>query len=137
MRDGSFESYSIGGDGFVEGVDKYMEDRKAKRFKPVALFRGPLATDENGKAVLNFDMPNYMGAVRFMVVAADQDRYGSRSKTVPVKTDLILSQSLPRVLSPGDVFQLPVTVITEKTRHRGCRCEAGNRRTGRCHRRQR
>ncbi|HQU74353.1 MAG TPA: MG2 domain-containing protein, partial [Calditrichia bacterium] len=103
--------FSIGG-GMMEAYrDSQMGDKETQRFKPVALFRGPLKTDNNGKASISFDMPNYVGSVRVMAVAARGNTYGSAQKTVPVKTELMAVTSLPRVLGPGDRFTMPATVF--------------------------
>ena len=106
-----FRLFSIGGemaDGYRESQ---LEPGKVQRFKPVSLFKGPLETDENGKAKVSFEMPDYIGSVRVMVVAANAGRYGSVEKTVPVKTELMVLPTLPRVLGPGDKFVVPVTVF--------------------------
>ena len=52
----------------------------------------------NWRAVVSFTLPNYVGSVRIMVVAARGNAYGSVEKTVPVKTDLMVLPTLPRVL---------------------------------------
>ncbi|MCB0616557.1 MAG: alpha-2-macroglobulin, partial [Phaeodactylibacter sp.] len=51
------------------------------------------------------------GAVRAMVVVADNGAYGSAEKTVPVKQPLMVLATLPRVLSPGEQLALPVNVF--------------------------
>ncbi len=105
-----FKLFSIGGD-----MDDYREDQmepeKEKRFKPVSMFQGPFQTDDRGRAKVSFRMPDYMGSVRVMVIAANGNRYGSAEKTVPVKTELMVMPTLPRVLGPGDRFMMPVSVF--------------------------
>ncbi|MCP4148323.1 MAG: hypothetical protein GY757_11285, partial [bacterium] len=102
--------FSIGG-----GSDDYRKSQeepgKVKRFKPVAMFKGPLQTDANGKATVTFKMPDYIGSVRVMVVTANGNRYGCTEKAVPVKTELMVMPTLPRVLGPTDKFRVPVTVF--------------------------
>ncbi len=115
MKGDPFHVFSIGGDAARlarEGGPKPKEDGKRRRFKPVALFKGPIETDDTGHASVSFTMPRYIGAVRTMVVAARQDTYGSADKTVPVKQDLMLLPTLPRVLHPGDHIVIPVTVFS-------------------------
>ena len=58
-------------------------------------------------------MPNYIGAVRTMVVAGDAktEAYGSVDKSVEVKKPLMVLATLPRKLSPGEKVTLPVTVF--------------------------
>lgn len=108
-----FKTFSIGGD------DDYRESQldpfeKKKRFKPVSMFKGPITTDNNGKATVSFEMPNYVGSVRVMVISADGDRYGTAEKTVPVKSDLIVLPTIPRALKPGDEFKIPVNVFATR-----------------------
>jgi len=107
-----FKTYSIGGDSFFDNARKdRLSPKKAKRFKPVCLFQGPIYTDENGYAKIEFKMPEYMGAVRIMAVSADGSRYGNVDKTVEVKQDIVLLATLPRVLAPGDKFSIPVEIF--------------------------
>jgi len=112
-----YKLFSVGGemamteDGFRSSQ---LGPKKAQRFKPVAMFKGPLKTDRNGYKKLSFKMPDYIGAVRIMVVAADGNRYGMSEKLVPVKTDLMILPTMPRVLGPGDSFELPVTIFAMK-----------------------
>ncbi len=107
-----FRTFSIGGGMDEEAYRKsQLTGGKKRRFKPVSMFQGPVQTDSDGKAVLEFTMPNYVGAVRVMAVSATGKRYGSAEKTVPVKTPLMVLPTLPRVIGPQDVFVTPVTVF--------------------------
>ena len=106
-----FKVFSIGGDLAARYRTSQMDDEKAKRFEPVALFKGPLSTDENGKASVQFEMPDYIGSVRVMVISAKGSKYGHADQTVPVKTDLMVLPSLPRSLGVGDQIVVPVTVF--------------------------
>ena len=108
-----FKTFSIGG-GLAEAED-YREDQldqqKAKRFKAVVMFEGPVMTDSKGRVKVKFKMPNYIGAVRVMVVCANKNQYGHAEKIVPVKTDLMVMPTLPRIIGPNDKIKLPVTVF--------------------------
>ncbi|MCD4817959.1 MAG: hypothetical protein K8S23_04650 [Candidatus Cloacimonetes bacterium] len=104
-----FKTFSVGGDSDYR--KQQLSPTKANRFKPVSLFKGPIQTDENGFARIDFEMPEYIGAVRVMVISANEERFGRTEKTVPVKNELMVLATLPRVLAPGDKFQLPVTVF--------------------------
>ena len=99
---------SIGGDGEIR---KAEQENRANRFKPVVMHLGPFELKKGKKANHTFTMPNYVGAVRAMVVAADQGAYGSAEQTVPVRQPLMVLATLPRVLSPGEELQLPVSVF--------------------------
>jgi uncharacterized protein YfaS (alpha-2-macroglobulin family) len=111
-----FRLFSIGGD--IDADDSYRSSQlsagKVQRFKPVSMFRGPVFTDENGYANISFKMPNYIGSVRVMVVSAKGNCYGKAEKAVPVKTDLMVFPTLPRVLSPGDRVVVPVSVFAQR-----------------------
>ncbi|MCR9249267.1 MAG: hypothetical protein NXI20_02545, partial [bacterium] len=111
--DDVFKTFSIGGD------EDYRESQldpfeKKKRFKPICMFKGPVSTDGTGKAKVSFEMPNYVGSVRVMVVGARGNTYSSAEKTVPVKSDLIVQPTIPRALKPGDEFEIPVNVFATK-----------------------
>ena len=104
-----FKTFSIGGG--IDGARAQADPERVKRFKAVSMFQGPLLTDEQGYAKLSFDMPEYIGSVRVMAVSARGKRYGHAEKTVPVKTDLMVLPTLPRVLGPEDTITVPVTVF--------------------------
>ena len=99
---------SIGGDEELNPDDK---KNKANRFKPVVQHFGPFHLKPGNKKTHDFVMPNYIGSVRVMVVAAHEGAYGKTEKTVPVKKPLMVLSSLPRVLSPTESMQLPISVF--------------------------
>lgn len=104
-----YKRFSVGGD-----MDAYrlgQQGEKVQRFKPVCLFKGPITTDKNGYSRVTFDMPNYIGSVRVMVIASDNNRYGITEKPIPVKTPLMIMPTLPRFIGSGDVVNVPVTVF--------------------------
>jgi len=85
---------------------------RANRFKPVVRFVGPFKLDRGGKASHEFTISNYVGSVRVMVVATDGEKsYGNAEQAVPVRKPLMVLATLPRVLSPGETADLPVTVF--------------------------
>ncbi len=98
---------SIGGDAaLVPGAQP-----QAMRFKPVVVHLGPFYLKKGGKAQHTINIPNYVGSVRTMVVAADKGAYGSTEKTTPVKKPLMVLATVPRVLSPGETLKIPVNVF--------------------------
>jgi len=101
---------AIGGDQYIENKDA----NSANRFKPVVQFLGPfnLKSGKTSEHVLT--MPNYIGAVRVMVVAGNKGSYGKTDKSVPVRKPLMVSATLPRVVGPGEKLKLPVTVFAMK-----------------------
>lgn len=112
---GSIEQiFAIGGDGNAAAG----KAKKANRFKPVVTVLGPFSLKTNSKKTHTIKMPNYIGAVRTMVVAGNtaDEAYGSAEKSVEVKKPLMVLASLPRKLSPGEKVTLPVTVFAMEPR---------------------
>ncbi len=103
--------FTVGGGLEADYRKMQVPDDDTKRFEPVSLFAGPLTTDENGSAEIRLTMPNYIGAVKVMVVAASGGRYGSGEKTLPVKAPVMVMPTLPRLLRPLDSIKIPVTVF--------------------------
>jgi uncharacterized protein YfaS (alpha-2-macroglobulin family) len=98
---------SIGGsEDLLNGNNK-----KAERFKPVVLFFGPFELAAGATNNIDFDMPQYVGAVRVMVVAGKNAAYGTAEKTVPVKGDLMVIQTLPRTIGANEAVSVPVTIF--------------------------
>ncbi|RAX57057.1 hypothetical protein CCZ01_07365 [Helicobacter monodelphidis] len=90
---------------------KQKGDENAERFKPVAFFISPTTSDENGEATFRFDIPNYMGKLRVMVVASQQELFGSAQKEVIVNAPVVMLPTIPRSLKVGDSFSLPIELI--------------------------
>ena len=100
---------SVGGDE-SGGVDESVH--KANRFKPAVKFLGPFPLKPGQTARHYIEMGAYIGAVRMMVIARKDDAYGETEKSVKVKKPIMVLPTLPRVLSPGETVQIPVTVFS-------------------------
>jgi alpha-2-macroglobulin len=108
---GKLESMlAIGGgdEGFGQG------ERKANRFPPLVRFLGPVTLKKGATNTHSIDIPQYVGAVRIMVVAGHAGSYGAAESSVTVKSDLMVLPTLPRVLSLGETVQFPVSVFNTK-----------------------
>jgi len=101
--------FAIGGDENIVAV----KNKKANRFKPVVTYLGPFELNAGQTQSHKITLPNYIGAVRTMVVAGNYqtESYGSAEKSVKVKKPLMVLASLPRKLSPEEKVTLPVTVF--------------------------
>lgn len=99
---------SIGGDGSEEPGS----GPKANRFKPMVRHLGPFVLEPGQARSHKVDVPNYIGSVRVMVVAHNNDgAFGNAEKTVFVRKPLMVLTTLPRVLGPGEEVNVPVTVF--------------------------
>jgi alpha-2-macroglobulin len=99
---------ALGGD---ESGEEGEEARKPRRFPPVVLFEGPFELKARETATHELEMPQYFGAVRVMVVAGRDGAFGSDSKSVPVRRDLMALPTLPRVVRPGEKIEMPIAVF--------------------------
>jgi uncharacterized protein YfaS (alpha-2-macroglobulin family) len=101
--------FAIGGDSDAAAG----KNKKANRFKPVVTYLGPFSLKSGEQKSHKIKLPNYIGSVRTMVVAGNNEKeaYGSTDKTVEVKKPLMVLATLPRKLSPGEKVTLPVTVF--------------------------
>ena len=84
---------------------------KANRFVPMVRFLGVFQLKKGQTRAHTFRMPDYIGAVRVMVVAGEGESFGSAEKSAFVRKPLMVLGTLPRVLGPGETVKLPVTVF--------------------------
>ncbi len=103
---------SIGGDMEMLMAEE-DQNLKSNRFRPVVVYMGPFELKKGGTNSHQFTMPQYVGAVRTMVVAGSPEAFGNSEKSSKVKQPLMVLSTLPRVLGPGETFQLPVTVFAD------------------------
>ncbi|PLX36686.1 MAG: alpha-2-macroglobulin [Hyphomicrobiales bacterium] len=68
----------------------------------IAFFSGIVKVDENGRADVTFDMPDFNGAVRVMAIAWSGDGVGHAEKDVIVRDDIVVLASTPQFMAPGD-----------------------------------
>ncbi|MCB0693722.1 MAG: hypothetical protein H6568_03570 [Lewinellaceae bacterium] len=99
---------AIGGDGAGARPDG---SPKANRFKPAIVHLGPFTLKGGRTASHQVTIPNYVGSVRCMVVAAADGAYGSTEKTIPVRKPLMVQATLPRVLGIRESLDIPITVF--------------------------
>ena len=103
MLPGSGTSSTHGGDGSEN-------ETPVSLVKPVALWSGVKQVPENGKISVSLEVPQYRGQLRVMAVSADRKKIASASAQVFVRDPLVLQTSLPRFMTEGDQFDIPVTV---------------------------
>ncbi|MDY0280362.1 MAG: MG2 domain-containing protein [Salinivirgaceae bacterium] len=98
----------IGGDDGGVGSDPTALNTQ---FKPVVKFMGPFVLEKNKLETHKIELPAFLGAVRVMVISATNQSWGSESKRITVSSPLLLTVSTPRILTPGDNFDLPITIF--------------------------
>jgi uncharacterized protein YfaS (alpha-2-macroglobulin family) len=100
--------------GGSDGAGPTKPDEGKSRFPPVVKFLGPFSLKAGEKQAHSVELPQYVGAVRVMVVAGDGSAYGSADKSVFVRSALMILPTLPRVIGPAEQFSLPVSVFTSE-----------------------
>jgi len=98
-------------------------DEGKSRFPPVVKFLGPFSLKAGEKKQHSIDLPQYVGAVRVMLVAGNGAAYGSADKSVFVRQELMILPTLPRVIGPSEQFTLPVSVFTSDASIRNVKLE--------------
>jgi uncharacterized protein YfaS (alpha-2-macroglobulin family) len=68
-------------------------------------------TDARGRGEARFEIPEYSGKGRLMIVGASGDLFASSSSEIRVARDLELEVSAPRVVAPGDGFEIACTLF--------------------------
>src|SRR6185312_8933464 len=58
--------------------------------------------DGEGRATVEFDLPQFNGTVRAMAVAWTREAVGHAVTDVIVRDPVVITASLPRFLTPGD-----------------------------------
>ena len=99
--------FSSGGDDALNKGPKAI----VNRFKPVVRFDGPFLLKKGKTARHTYQMPNYNGRVKIMVVAGNGEAYGHADKSVMVRKPVMLLGTLPRVIGVGEEMVVPATVF--------------------------
>lgn len=95
---------SLGADGKIRtgGDGGLSAQGNPPKEKLVAFFEGPVKLDADGKATVNFDIPQFNGTVRVMAVAWTKEAIGHGQKDVIVRDPMVITAGYPRFMAPGD-----------------------------------
>lgn len=104
---------STGSPGGGEDLERSlrMSPLQVQRFKPVSLWSGLVRTNEQGKAEVTLDVPEFSGELRLMAVAFDGPRFGSAQRAMKVADPVVITPGLPRFISPNDVITSAITAF--------------------------
>jgi len=107
------------------GDAEEVEEAEPSRYPPVVRYLGPFDLAAGGTNEHRVDLPQYIGAVRVMVVAGRDGAYGRAERSVFVREPLSLLATLPRVVGPEEEITLPVSLfaMTEDVRDATVRVE--------------
>jgi alpha-2-macroglobulin len=79
--------------------------------KPLAFYSGIIKVAEDGTASVDFEIPAFNGTIRVMAVAWSGTKVGHASKDVIARDPVVVSGTLPRFLSVGDVSELRFDIV--------------------------
>lgn len=87
-----------GGDGFGSLAGLAVQTTRV-----IALHEGPVSPDAQGRAVVEFDLPEgFNGRLRLMAVAWGRSTVGAGAAALTVRDPVVSSLILPQFLAPGD-----------------------------------
>ncbi|MBK5970603.1 MULTISPECIES: alpha-2-macroglobulin family protein [Thiorhodovibrio] len=72
----------------------------------LAFHSGVLMADDQGRAQVSFDLPDFNGRARLMAMAWTEDGVGHAAADALIRDPVVVSASLPRFLAPGDRSRL-------------------------------
>lgn len=78
--------------------------------KLVAFHSGIVRVDENGRATVTFDMPDFNGTVRVMAQAWSAEGVGHAVEDIFVRDPVVVVTTVPRFLNLGDASRLLVEI---------------------------
>lgn len=89
---------------------KHLIPLSVKRVKPVSLWSGILKTDDTGVVNHRFNIPQFQGSLRIMVVAFAGEYINSAEEFIKVRDPIVLTPTFPRFLTANDKVEIPVGV---------------------------
>ena len=78
--------------------------------KIVSLFQQPVLFDQQGKAQITLDIPDFNGSLRLMAVAFADDSFGFTEQEVIIAAPVVSQLSLPRFLAANDKSSITLDV---------------------------
>lgn len=103
------QSVLIGGD---EEALTQAADFSKKRRENLVYFTSGLS-DESGKASIEYQLPNFVGSARIMLVASEQGSVGSAESSVQIAQAANLYSNIPDEIKLNDSIIAPIEVIAQ------------------------
>ncbi|RKX71573.1 hypothetical protein DRP53_01195, partial [candidate division WOR-3 bacterium] len=96
------------GGGLYEREEEFPQPRFARI---VSFWSGILKSDGKGRLTYRVQIPPYHGRLRVMVAGVNESRLGSAEGEVVVRSDVVITPTIPRFLHTEDRFSFPITLI--------------------------
>ncbi|MDR1359609.1 MAG: hypothetical protein LBJ82_01395, partial [Deltaproteobacteria bacterium] len=81
----------------------------------LASFLPTVRTGADGEGKAYFDIPEYSGKGRLMIVGAAGNSFASASSQVRFARDLTLEAAAPRAVAPGDSFEVSLKIFAQES----------------------
>ncbi len=98
------------GGGLAEGM-RAEEFPEARFARIVSYWSGIKESGRDGRLTYKLKIPEYNGKLRVMVLGLNEQRFGAADADVIVKSDVIVSPTIPRFMHTEDDFSFPITLI--------------------------
>ena len=98
--DGVPATLKFGGDGELSSVRGGKPPIVTPKI--LSFFSGPVKIDHQGKAKVEFSVPDFNGRAKIMATAFTRDKYGHDDKEIIIKAPVIVEVATPRFLAAGD-----------------------------------
>lgn len=105
------QSVLIGGDDSDESGEAQSKLGKERRENLVYFTSG--LTDEKGEANIEYQLPNYVGSARVMLIASDEASVGNAQKDVSIAQSANLYSNLPEEIKIDDEIIVPIEVVAQ------------------------
>ncbi|MDL2315999.1 hypothetical protein LJC59_02840, partial [Desulfovibrio sp. OttesenSCG-928-A18] len=94
-----------------DGMDDYQGSLSTEQIFLTA-YLPVVRTDANGQGEAFFDIPEYSGKGRLMVVGASHNRFASMGTQIRFARDIVVESTAPRAVAPGDEFDISLKLFT-------------------------
>ncbi len=78
--------------------------------EPTSMWSGLVPLDDDGRAEVSFEIPDYRGELDIAAIVIGDDRLGEASARTTVRDPLALQATAPRFATHGDEIRVPVQV---------------------------
>ncbi|MDM7852130.1 alpha-2-macroglobulin family protein [Pseudochrobactrum kiredjianiae] len=102
---GTMGRLRTGGDGAQMAVEGSPPTEKL-----VAFFAGPVEVGADGKASVNFEIPQFNGTARVSAVAWTKTAVGNAQSDVIIRDPVVVTAALPKFMAPQDQAQLRLDI---------------------------
>lgn len=103
------QSVLIGGD--EESLGQAADFSKKRRENLIYFTSG--VSDESGKATMEYQLPNFVGSARVMLIASDESSVGHAESHVTIAESANLYSNIPEEMKRDDTIIAPVEVLAQ------------------------